>query len=350
MNAYPPGTSPPAPRPMPYTPPADAAPRSASPPVPANDVTALARRLSAGASRVIVGQEEPFRLLTVALLVGGHTLLEGVPGTAKTLMAKTLAALVGGTFRRVQFTPDLMPSDITGTNVYDLQHGAFTLRRGPVFTDVLLGDEINRAPAKTQAALLEAMEERQVTIDGESHALAPVFTVIATQNPIEFEGTYPLPEAQLDRFLFKVNVTYASQEAETELLHRIHAGFDARNLSRAGVEPVMTPDELLACREAVRNVAVDGAIFAYIEEIVWTTRRMPELLLGASPRAAIALLNGAKALAVLDGRGYVVPDDVKALAAPVMRHRLLLRPEAELAGLDTDAAVARVLAAVPVPR
>ena len=342
MNAYPPGLQQPT------------SPSHPSPPAPQlvadGNVAELARRLSVGAARVLVGQEEPFRLLTVALLVGGHTLLEGVPGTAKTLMAKTLAALVGGAFRRVQFTPDLMPSDITGTNVFDLQHGAFTLRRGPVFTDVLLGDEINRAPAKTQAALLEAMEERQVTIDGESHALAPVFTVIATQNPIEFEGTYPLPEAQLDRFLFKVVVTYAPQEAETELLHRVHAGFDARALGRAGLVPVMTPEDLLACRDAVRNVAVDGAIFAYIEEIVWTTRRMPELLLGASPRAAIALLGGAKALALLDGRGYVVPDDVKALAAPVMRHRLLLRPEAELAGLDTDAAIARVLASVPVPR
>jgi len=313
-------------------------------------VTDFARRLNTGAARALVGQTEPFRLLTVALLVGGHVLLEGVPGTAKTLMAKTLAALVGGTFRRVQFTPDLMPSDITGTNIYDLQANQFALRRGPVFTDVLLADEINRAPAKTQSALLEAMEERQVTIDGEGHPLSSVFTVIATQNPIEFEGTYPLPEAQLDRFLFKVVVPYTPQEAETELLHRVHAGFDARDLARAGVEPVIELAQLDECRAVVGRVAVDDAIFAYIEEIVWATRRMPDLLLGASPRAAIALLQGAKALAALDGRGYVVPDDVKTLAAPVLRHRLLPRPEAELAGLDAEAIITRVLGAVPVPR
>jgi MoxR-like ATPase len=303
-----------------------------------------------GAARVLVGQDETFRLLTVALLVGGHTLLEGVPGTAKTLMAKTLATLVGGTFRRVQFTPDLMPSDITGTNVYELQSGQFTLRRGPAFTDVLLGDEINRAPAKTQSALLEAMEERQVTIDGEPHALSSLFTVIATQNPIEFEGTYPLPEAQLDRFLFKLIVTYAPYEAETELLRRVHAGFDARALDRMGVGAVTSPEQVLACRRLAQDVTVDEAIIAYIEALVWTTRQLPDLLLGASPRAAIALLQGAKALAALDGRAYVVPDDVKTLAAPVLRHRLLIRPEAELAGVTTDVVISRLLGSVAVPR
>ena len=313
-------------------------------------VRALSERLTQGAARVIVGQEETFRLLTVALLVGGHTLLEGVPGTAKTLMAKTLATLVGGTFRRVQFTPDLMPSDITGTNVFDLQAAQFTLRRGPVFTDVLLGDEINRAPAKTQSAMLEAMEERQVTIDGESYPLSPLFTVIATQNPIEFEGTYPLPEAQLDRFLFKLIVSYAPHAAETELLRRVHAGFDARALERAGLVPVTEPEHILACRRLVQEITVDEAIIGYIEAIVWTTRQVPDLLLGASPRAAIALLQGAKALAALDGRTYVVPDDVKALAAPVLRHRLIVRPEAELAGSNTEVVIGRVLDSVPVPR
>lgn len=303
-----------------------------------------------GAARVLVGQDETFRLLTVALVVGGHTLLEGVPGTAKTLMAKTLATLVGGAFRRVQFTPDLMPSDITGTNVYELQSGQFTLRHGPVFTDVLLGDEINRAPAKTQSALLEAMEERQVTIDGEPHALSSLFTVIATQNPIEFEGTYPLPEAQLDRFLFKLIVTYAPYEAETELLRRVHAGFDARALDRMGVVAVTSPEQVLACRRLAQEVTVDEAIIAYIEALVWTTRQLPDLLLGASPRAAIALLQGAKALAALDGRTYVVPDDVKTLAAPVLRHRLLIRPEAELAGITTDVVISRLLGSVAVPR
>jgi MoxR-like ATPase len=310
----------------------------------------LSERLAQGAARVLVGQEETFRLLTVALLVGGHTLLEGVPGTAKTLMAKTLATLVGGSFRRVQFTPDLMPSDITGTNVFDLQSGQFTLRRGPVFTDVLLGDEINRAPAKTQSALLEAMEERQVTIDGEPHMLSPVFTVIATQNPIEFEGPYPLPEAQLDRFLFKLIVTYTPYAGETELLRRVHSGFDAHALDRAGLAAVTEPAHILACRRLVREIVVDEAIISYIEAIIWMTRQVPDLLLGASPRAAIALLQGAKALAALDGRAYVVPDDVKTLAAPVLRHRLIVRPEAELAGVNAEVVIGRVLGSVPVPR
>ncbi len=310
----------------------------------------LSERLARGAANVIVGQEEVFRLLTVAMLVGGHTLLEGVPGTAKTLMAKTLATLVGGTFRRVQFTPDLMPSDITGTNVFDIQSSQFTLRRGPVFTDVLLGDEINRAPAKTQSALLEAMEERQVTIDGEPHALSPVFTVIATQNPIEFEGTYPLPEAQLDRFLFKLIVSYTPYEAETELLRRVNAGFDAHALERAGLVAITEPAHILACRRLVQAVRVDEAIIGYIEALIWTTRQLPDLLLGASPRAAIALLQGAKALAALDGRAYVVPDDVKALAAPVLRHRLIVRPEAELAGITGEVVIGRVLGSVPIPR
>ncbi len=314
------------------------------------NVRELADRLTQGAARVVVGQDETVRLLMVALLVGGHTLLEGVPGTAKTLMAKTLATLLGGTFRRVQFTPDLMPSDITGTNVFDLQSSQFTLRRGPVFTDILLGDEINRAPAKTQAALLEAMEERQVTIDGEPYPLSPIFTVIATQNPIEFEGTYPLPEAQLDRFLFKLIVTYTPHEAETELLRRVHAGFDAHALDRAGLVAVTEPAHILACRRRAQEITVDEAIIAYIEAIVWTTRQLPDLLLGASPRAAIALLQSAKALAALDGRAYVVPDDIKALAAPILRHRLIVRPEAELAGITAEVVIGRVLGSVPVPR
>jgi MoxR-like ATPase len=340
VSATPPGLSPLAP---PGIPPGAQSSAGAT-------VRALAEQLTRGAARVLVGQEEIFRLLTVALLVGGHTLLEGVPGTAKTLMAKTLATLAGGAFRRVQFTPDLMPSDITGTNVFDLQSGQFTLRRGPVFTDVLLGDEINRAPAKTQSALLEAMEERQVTIDGEPYPLSPLFTVIATQNPIEFEGTYPLPEAQLDRFLFKLIVAYTPYEAETELLRRVHAGFDAHALEQSGLAAVTDPAQILACRQLVRAITVDEAIIGYIEAIVWTTRQMPDLLLGASPRAAIALLQGAKALAALDGRTYVVPDDVKTLAAPVLRHRLIVRPEAELAGITAEVAIGRLLGSVPVPR
>ena len=313
----------PTPAPPPHAPPG--IPPGASSSATSGDIRHLSERLTEGASRVLVGQEETFRLLLVALLVGG-------------------------TFRRVQFTPDLMPSDVTGTNVFDIQASRFTLRRGPVFTDLLLGDEINRAPAKTQSALLEAMEERQVTIDGEPHPLSPLFTVIATQNPIEFEGTYPLPEAQLDRFLFKLIVTYTPYEAETELLRRVHAGFDARALERAGLAAVTEPAQILACRERLREITVDEAIIGYIETLVWTTRRLPDLLLGASPRAAIALLQGAKALAALDGRAYVVPDDIKALAAPVLRHRLIVRPEAELAGVTAEVVIGRVLASVPVPR
>jgi MoxR-like ATPase len=215
---------------------------------------------------------------------------------------------------------------------------------------VLLGDEINRAPAKTQSALLEAMEERQVTIDGEPYPLSPLFTVIATQNPIEFEGTYPLPEAQLDRFLFKLIVTYTPYEAETELLRRVHAGFDAHALERSGLTAVTDPAHILACRRLVQEITVDEAIIGYIEAIIWTTRQMADLLLGASPRAAIALLQGAKALAALAGRTYVVPDDVKALAAPVLRHRLIVRPEAELAGISAEVVISRVLGSVPIPR
>jgi len=277
-------------------------------------------------------------------------LLEGVPGTAKTLMAKIVARLVDAQFRRIQFTPDLMPSDIVGTSVFDLAAGHFFLKQGPVFTQILLADEINRAPAKTQSALLEAMEERQVSLEGERYALPFPFLVIATQNPIEYEGTYPLPEAQLDRFLFKVLVTYPGNEAELQVLHNYHRGFDARELEAVDLTPVAGPEELRAAMAEIAGVTVDQGIMTYILAIVDATRNTPDLLLGASPRASISLLLSAKTLAALRGRSFVTPDDIKSLAGPVLRHRLILESSAEIEGLTTDSIISRLLARIPVPR
>ena len=302
------------------------------------------------AAKIIVGQETVFEQIVIAFLSGGHVLLEGVPGTAKTLMAKTLAYLTDAAFGRVQFTADLMPSDIVGTQVYELNSGRFHLRKGPIFTQILLADEINRAPAKTQSALLEAMEERQVTIDGTGHHLQEPFMVLATQNPVEYEGTYPLPEAQVDRFLFKVLVGYPPDEAEQEVLQRYHKGFDAHKLDSVEIRPVIHQAELGSVREEIRQVTVEPGVFGYITTLVGATRHSPDLLLGGSPRASIALLQSSKSYAALQGRSYVVPDDVKSLAAPVLRHRVLLRPEAEIEGIDADGAIRRIIAGVDVPR
>lgn len=310
----------------------------------------LYHRMDAPASRALVGQRPQFELLVVALLSGGHVLLEGVPGTAKTLMAKILALLIDARFQRIQFTPDMMPSDIVGTSVFDLQSSRFYLRQGPIFTQVLLADEINRAPAKTQSALLEAMEERQVTLDGERNALAFPFFVVATQNPVEYEGTYPLPEAQLDRFLFKVLVPYPSPDAEIELLRNYDRGFDAHDLQAAGIEPVLGTEELRQVMRDISRVTVDDDVLGYIGAIVAATRSSPDLALGASPRASIGLLRAGKSLAAVRGRDYTTPDDIKALAGPVLRHRLILRPDAEIEGLTPDRVIERVLARVPVPR
>jgi MoxR-like ATPase len=306
--------------------------------------------MRAEANKVLVGQERVFELLVVSLLAGGHVLLEGVPGTAKTLAAKTLAALISGRFQRVQFTPDLLPSDILGTNVFQAATGEFRLREGPIFCDVLLADEINRAPAKTQSALLESMEERHATIDGVQYPLPATFMVVATQNPVEYEGTYPLPEAQLDRFLFKVLVTYGDADTEGEVLRRYHRGFDPHDLARAGVQPVLDQAGLLAARAEVQAVAVDEAIVDYTTRLVRATRESPDLVLGSSVRGAIALLLAAKALAAVRGRAYVVPDDVKELAGPALRHRVLLQPETEIQGLSADDALERVLGGLEVPR
>ena len=302
------------------------------------------------AQKVIVGQEELFKLVVVSFFTGGHVLLEGVPGTAKTLVSKTLAMLVSGEFSRVQFTPDLMPSDIVGTSVYDSATNQFNLKRGPVFTNVLLADEINRAPAKTQSALLECMEERQVSIDGVRHELSPPFMVLATQNPVEYEGTYPLPEAQLDRFLFKLHVVYPGREMERQILMNYHEGFDATQLENAGVESVVDKDSLLQCQEEIQAVTVEDAIFDYIVSLAEASRDSPELVLGGSPRASIALLLASKTYAALEGRNYIVPDDVKLLTPHVYRHRILLKPEAEIEGLSADNVIEQLLTSAEIPR
>lgn len=318
--------------------------------MPRSDLQVLFGRLRQEADKVIVGLEDPFELLVMALLTGGHVLLEGVPGTAKTLMAKTLAGLVQARFTRVQFTPDLMPSDILGTSVFDITNGQFHLRKGPIFTQILLADEINRAPAKTQSALLEAMEERQVNLDGTRYPLDPPFMVIATQNPVEYEGTYPLPEAQLDRFLFKILVPYADEKTEVEVMRRYHRGFDAHDLASTGLTPFLTSDDVGQIRESIQSILVEDGILTYIARVAEASRRSPDISLGASTRAATWVLLSAKTYAALQGRDFVTPDDVKFVVPPVLRHRLLLRPEAEIEGLNADAVIQRLLGQVEVPR
>jgi len=300
-------------------------------------------------SRVIVGQEDAINQLLAVVLCGGHALLEGVPGIAKTLAVKTLAHICRLGFQRVQCTPDLMPADVLGANVFNISAGTFSLHRGPVFTDLLLVDEVNRVPPRTQSALLEAMEERQVTIDGTSYPLSGFFTVFATQNPIEFEGTYPLPEAQIDRFLFKIRVPYPPVEKEVEILERYQQGFDPHHLDALGLRPV-DPEWLPAARREVSALRVEPGIFRYVVAIVQRTRDWPALSLGGSPRATVALMFAAKALAAMEGRDYLIPDDVKAAAPPVLRHRLMVKPEAELEGITRDQVVAEVLTAVEVPK
>jgi MoxR-like ATPase len=311
-----------------------------------SDLPELRGRVAAEVAKVVVGQDGVVDVLLAAIAVGGHVLLEGVPGVAKTLLANTVARALGIEFRRVQFTPDMLPSDVTGTMT--LRGNALAFRPGPVFTNVLLADEINRTPPKTQAALLEAMQERQVTVDGEAHPLPDPFVVVATQNPIEYEGTYPLPEAQLDRFLVKIDVTYPVESDEIAMLGLAHRGVEPATLDN--VRPVVGASDIIAVRATVDATAVADEVVAYIAAVVRRTRDLPSVALGASPRAAVHLLAAAKATARLDGREFVTPDDVASIAPPVLRHRLILRPEAELERYRPDDAIAAALASVPVPK
>jgi len=326
------------------------APAPASP----HDALELARivreRVHAQVSKVLVGQDRVIDLILVGLLAGGHVLLEGVPGVAKTLACRAVARAIAADLKRIQFTPDLMPADILGTSIFDFKTQAFALTRGPIFADLVLADEINRAPAKTQAALLEAMSERSVSLEGVRHALPSIFTVLATQNPVESEGTYPLPEAQLDRFLLKIEMGYPAPEDEDLVLMRVHQGFDGYDLEGQGVTPVLQPEEVLSARAALSAVQVEPSVLQYLRRLLCATRESPRVRLGAGPRAGVHLLLAAKAFAALSGRPFVTPDDLQRLAGPVLRHRLLLSPEAEMDGVSAHDVLEELVRTVEVPR
>ena len=317
-------------------------------------LTAAREQLLREVRKAIIGQDDVVELVLLSLFVGGHSIISGVPGLAKTLLVRTIANVLDLSFKRIQFTPDLMPADITGTEIIEEDrttgHRRLEFIRGPIFANIILADEINRTPPKTQAALLEAMEERQVTIDGEIHPLSPLFTVFATENPIEYEGTYPLPEAQLDRFLLKIEVEYPSAENEQQIVANWDAGFDARRLSRVDIRPLAEPDWLPQCRAEARNTRVEPGVQRYLVEIVRRTRTHPAVAYGASPRASVALLLCAKALSAIRGRQFVTPDDVRDIAPPVLRHRLSLRAEAELDGTTHAAVLADILNTTEIPR
>jgi MoxR-like ATPase len=314
------------------------------------NVKDLAERIAAGMDRVVVDGDRTAFALTVALLARGHVLIEGVPGTGKTLAVRALALLLGLDFRRIQFTPDLMPTDVVGTTIFNPQTAQFSTRLGPIVANVVLADEINRTPPKTQSALLEAMEEGRVTVDGTSYPLPEPFLLCATQNPIEYEGTYPLPEAQLDRFLIKIEAGYPSEKNEIELLGRVAGGFDARALEASGVTAVTNAAEVLEAQRAIRTAHLSDGVRDYVYRIVAETRKQHRLTLGASPRAGIALLLAAQAAAAVGGRDFVSPDDVKDVAPLVVPHRLIVAPEAEIEGISAGAVLREILASVPVPR
>ncbi|MGB3514305.1 MAG: MoxR family ATPase [Microcoleaceae cyanobacterium] len=314
------------------------------------ETNSIFTELSQAISQIIVGQTVPIKQLLIALLTGGHVIIEGVPGTGKTLTVKVLAKLIQAEFRRVQLTPDILPSDILGTNVFDLNSRNFTLKKGPVFTEILLADEINRTPPKTQAALLEAMAEQQVTLDGETLPLPNLFWVIATQNSLEFEGTYPLPEAQLDRFLFKIIIDYPDTAAEKQMLLNAQQGFAAKRLDLDKIQPVATVEQIIIARQKIEAINIQEKVLDYLLGLVQQTRKNPDLALGASPRAAVAWLQSSKAQAWLNNRNYVTPDDIKTVALPLLRHRLILKPEAQLDGIIIDGVINSILKQVSVPR
>lgn len=298
--------------------------------------------------KVIVGQEEMIRLIVAAIIADGHVLIEGAPGVAKTLTARLVAKSVAVDFSRIQFTPDLMPSDVLGTSIFSPKNAEFEFKKGPVFSNIVLIDEINRAPAKTQAALFEVMEERQVTMDGQTYPMKSPFMIVATQNPIDYEGTYRLPEAQLDRFLFKINVPYPTLEQEASILSRLHSLGHAQVLDN--IEPVLTAERIDAVRKLVKQIVVEDKLLKFIAQITVTTRSHKSIFLGASPRASLALLNAAKAIAAMNGRDFVIPDDIVLAAPPVLRHRLLLTPDKEMEGVTADDVIQQVIHSLEIPR
>ncbi len=315
-----------------------------------NEVVAIHESLKKELSKVIVGQERVVENILLALFAGGHVLIEGIPGLGKSLLAGSLSRIIAGEYKRIQFTPDLMPSDIIGTTVYNAELKDFSIRKGPVFCNVLLADEVNRSPAKTQSALLQVMQEKQVTLDGTDYSLEDYFICIATQNPIEMEGTYPLPEAQIDRFFMKILIDYPSLSEERDLLKNYRAGFDAAKLQKADLKTVVDKEMLRRIKTLMETVTVDDRIIDYITNLVTATRDYPGIEVGSSPRGSVDLFKGARVMAVLSGRDYVIPDDVKEIAYPVLRHRMILEVEAVMENINPDELLRSIIDKVEVPR